>query len=45
MSGTLHIVKNKKTLVTNLVLSITIFTQKHNHVEIIFKNLKVIYND
>ena len=47
MSGTLHIVKkNKKTLVTNLSFYQSPFLpKKHNHVEIIFKNLKVIYND
>ncbi len=47
MSGTLHIVKkNKKTLFTNLSFYQSPFLpKKHNHVELIFKNLKVIYND
>ena len=47
MSGTLHILKkSKKTLVTNLSFYQSPFLpKKHNHVEIIFKNLKVIYND
>ena len=47
MSGTLHLVKkNKKNLFTNLSFYQSPFLpKKHNHVEIIFKNLKVVYND
>ena len=46
MSGTIHLVYKKKSFITN-----TSFYQnpqlpkKHNHVEIIFKNFKVVYND
>ena len=46
MSGTLHIVKKKKKFNNKFkFLSLTIFTKKHNHVELIFKNLRLIYND
>ena len=47
MSGTLHLVKkNKKNLFTNLSFYQSPFLpKKHNHVELIFKNLKVVYND
>ena len=47
MSGTLHIVrKNKKNLITNSSFYHSPFLpKKHNHVELIFKNLKLIYND
>ena len=47
MSGTVHIVNyRKKNLVTNTSFySSPILPKKHNHVEIIFKDLKVIYND
>jgi len=47
MSGTIHIVRNnKKNLITNASFySYQFLPKKHNHVEIIFKNLKIIYND
>ena len=47
MSGTLHIVKQKnKNLITNSSFYHSPFLpKKHNHVEIIFKKLRLIYND
>ena len=47
MSGTLHIVtKNKKNFITNSSFYHSPFLpEKHNHVEFIFKNLRLIYND
>ena len=47
MSGTIHIKNNtQKNLFTNTSFySSPTLPIKHNHVEIIFKNLKVIYND
>ncbi len=46
MSGTVHIVKNKKNFFTNTSFYHSPFLpKKHNHVEFIFKNFKVIYND
>ena len=47
MSGTVHIVDNqKKNLVTNASFySNPNLPKKHNHVEIIFDTLKIIYND
>ena len=47
MSGTIHIKNNtQKNLFTNTSFySSPTLPTKHNHVEIIFKNLKVIYND
>ncbi len=47
MSGTVHIIKdNKKKLITNTSFYNSPFLPKrHNHVEIIFENFKVIYND
>ena len=47
MSGTIHIKhNNKKNLLTNTSFySSPILPPKHNHVEIIFIDLKVIYND
>jgi len=47
MSGTIHlIVHNKKNYLTNTSFYHSpILPQKHNHVEIIFDNLKIIYND
>ena len=47
MSGTVHIIHTKKkNIITNSSFynSLTL-PKKHNHVEIIFENLKVIYND
>ena len=45
MSGTIHIVRNnKKNLITNASFySYQFLPKKHNHVEIIFDNLKIIY--
>jgi formamidopyrimidine-DNA glycosylase len=47
MSGTVHLVyKNRKNLTTNTSFyNSPILPKKHNHVEIIFKNLKMVYND
>ena len=47
MSGTIHIKHNKKkNILTNTSFySSPILPRKHNHVEIIFIDLKVIYND
>ena len=47
MSGTIHIIKKKrKNLITNSSFYHSPFLpKKHNHVELIFKNFKVIYND
>jgi formamidopyrimidine-DNA glycosylase len=47
MSGTIHLVyNNKKNLLTNTSFyNSQILPKNHNHVEIIFENLKVVYND
>ncbi len=47
MSGTIHLVNDFKTnLMTNTSFySSPILPKKHSHVEIIFDNLKIIYND
>ena len=47
MSGTVHLIFNKaKNLLTNTSFySSPFLPKKHNHVEIIFKDLKIIYND
>ena len=47
MSGTIHIqYKNKKNLVTNTSFyNSPVIPKKHNHIEIIFDKLKIIYND
>jgi formamidopyrimidine-DNA glycosylase len=47
MSGTIHIIyDNKKNFLTNASFYNSLRLPKyHNHVEIIFKNLRVIYND
>jgi len=47
MSGTVHLVKiNKKNLITNTSFyNSPVLPKKHNHVEIIFENFKIIYND
>ncbi len=47
MSGTIHIIKNKK---NNLPTNTSFYNspnlpKKHNHVEFFFKNLKLVYND
>ncbi len=47
MSGTIHIINNKKkTLITNTSFyNSPILPKKHNHIELIFKNLRLVYND
>ena len=47
MSGTIHLVNSsKKNTITNTSFYNSPFQpEKHNHVELIFKNFKVIYND
>ena len=47
MSGTIHLIdKNKKNSITNTSFySNKKLPKKHNHVEIIFQDLKVVYND
>ena len=47
MSGTVHLIFNKtKNLITNTSFySSPSLPKKHNHVEIVFKDLKIIYND
>tara|TARA_E500000178_G_scaffold336309_1_gene374163 strand:+ start:12 stop:875 length:864 start_codon:yes stop_codon:yes gene_type:complete len=47
MSGTIHLVfNNKKNYITNTSFySSPKLPKKHNHVEIIFNNLRVVYND
>ena len=47
MSGTVHVVyKNNNSSITNTSFySSPILPKKHNHIEIIFKDLRVIYND
>ncbi len=47
MSGTLHIIdRKKKNTVTNLSFyNSPVLPKKHNHVEIIFKDFRIVYND
>ena len=47
MSGTIHLIyENKKRFLTNASFyNSSTLPKKHNHVEIIFDNLKIIYND
>ena len=47
MSGTIHIIHNKKkNIITNSSFySYQNLPKKHNHVEIFFDNLKIVYND
>ena len=47
MSGTIHLINNKKKNdLTNLSFySSPFLPQKHNHIEIIFDNFRIIYND
>ena len=47
MSGTIHLVSdNKRNLVTNTSFyNSPILPKKHNHIEIIFENFKIVYND
>ena len=46
MSGTIHLINNKKNIITNTSFYNSPFLpKKHNHVEIIFERFKIIYND
>ena len=47
MSGTIHILKNKKKnyMTNSSFYSSPFLPKKHNHIEIIFDKFKVIYND
>ena len=47
MSGTIHLLyNNKKNPITNTSFyNSSSLPQKHNHIEIIFKNFKIVYND
>ena len=47
MSGTVHLISsNKKNFITNSSFySYPKLPEKHNHVEIIFESLKIVYND
>jgi formamidopyrimidine-DNA glycosylase len=47
MSGTIHLINfNKENLSTNTSFyNSPTLPKKHNHVEIIFRNLKIVYND
>ena len=47
MSGTIHLIYNKKkNFITNTSFyNSPILPKKHNHVEIIFENLRIVYND
>ena len=47
MSGTIHLIfKNKKNIRTNTSFyNSPVLTKKHNHLELIFGNLKIVYND
>ena len=47
MSGTIHLIyNNKKSSLTNTSFyNSPLLPMKHNHVEIIFNNLKIVYND
>ena len=46
MSGTIHLVTViKKNLTNTSFYNSPTLPKKHNHVEIIFENLKIVYND
>jgi len=47
MSGTIHLLfNNKKNIVTNTSFyNLLLLPEKHNHIEIIFNELKLVYND
>ena len=46
MSGTIHLTNNKKNRFTNLSFYKSLnLPDKHNHIEIQFKNFNIIYND
>ena len=47
MSGTIHLVKNRrKNILTNTSFYNSLkLPKKHNHIELIFENFKIVYND
>ena len=47
MSGTIHLINNKyKSNLTNLSFyNSPLLPKKHNHIEIIFDNFRIVYND
>ena len=47
MSGTVHLIENiqKNTITNTSFYNSPKLPKKHNHVEIVFENLKIIYND
>ena len=47
MSGTIHLVRNRqKNIITNISFYSSLkLPKKHNHIELIFENFKIIYND
>ncbi len=47
MSGTVHLIENnqKNTITNTSFYNAPKLPKKHNHVEIVFKNFRVIYND
>ena len=46
MSGTFHLINKKKNYLTNMSFYNSPFLpKKHNHIEIVFENFKIIYND
>ena len=46
MTGTIHLLSENKTSITNTSFySIPSLPEKHNHIEIKFNKLKLIYND
>tara|TARA_Y100001980_G_C14482068_1_gene260394 strand:+ start:23 stop:886 length:864 start_codon:yes stop_codon:yes gene_type:complete len=47
MSGTIHLLENlkKKTITNTSFYNSPNLPKKHNHIEIIFENLKLVYND
>ena len=46
MSGTIHLINDKKKKSTNLSFYRSVFLpKKHNHIEIIFDKFRIIYND
>ena len=47
MSGTMHLVKNRqKNILTNTSFYNSLrLPKKHNHIELIFENFKIVYND
>ncbi len=47
MSGTIHILKNKKKniLTNSSFYNSPMLPKKHNHIYIVFNNLRIVYND